>query len=417
MAILGEFGIAHPLYNNRFNVCKRLTSTIYSINSGNKQLFYDYPAYSSRSVNMFKMDGLDEAKRSKAGHFNKIILGPSTNPANLGASESMINFTPLPFSTTVGVVVYESLKYLYQPGDPITIVCVGYPDGWSARTSFNTFGHMSGIIGSSTSLSNANKFGFNFYKPNTGAYTDEDTGYKLSIGKLDINSTYLLRIYYGLFNSHFPNGIKFSIIPTNGGSSLITNLSLPNNTSIDLVEYEATITTGDTTKEYDLVFEFEGGSEAQISGGINSISLTRQDDVQQTKDGMSYYKTSKLYTPTVHPDKDSVQVNRFNDNTKIRQQANGAFLFTNQYKENIISVPRYQVSYHITDMDYEELVNIENLLEHQNRGRLVNHFPNVLGLPYCLTGVLKTSILSGTRFFYSIEDRTDNNIFSSCRCR
>lgn len=133
-----KFGLAHPIYNNRYNKLKIIETTAKSLTYPNLHVdLFDGGALNWNRNFMSDSDGAFGRQVQEAGLVQKVIIGPSTHASNTGETRVY----DITLSNNSSVIPSSSGIVLIEPngiddiqitiGDPVTFLVGGLPDGWT----------------------------------------------------------------------------------------------------------------------------------------------------------------------------------------------------------------------------------------------------------------------------------------------
>lgn len=375
---LGPFGIAHPIYNNRFNIPKKLTGTVSSVSG--PDIFVNLSSISGGPDNTLKLFGSDDSFNDQYGRIDYVVLGPSTHANNPGAIEN--SYVLQGYSSPNNAIRMEkgTASYYYSSGDPITIVTHGMPDGWHGDAPGGTnhkfsYGSILSLIPSQ--MDGGGPYAFVIYPITQDANNIASLNIKPLAGnttyRLDIKyrtdgmaaSSALLRIYYG-------DGTVFQSItldPTGGTWTVSSKLF--------------TITANNTVCNLRVIV----GSGCTAGSKLTIAGIAISHATPDVNSG-----TGVIVSSNVFPDIESVTVKRDQIGDKSYLDMSGIFRGTLVNPVQNLPVTRYLVSYSFSNIPETKVQPLLKLVEWSNSGRLINHFPGLPGVPFCLTGRLSAQI-------------------------
>ena len=387
MAQLGRFGIALPIYNYRFNKPHIWATTITSIASKTITPGTFPGGSADRSDRLFGSTEVESIACDYAGKINRVILGPSTHSSNLGAVEEL--FVAYGNTGSLNIEVEDTPAYSYTSGDPLTMCGIGCPDGWyGAITGSSTKDFSNGTVidvslGSQISDGYVDPYGFNILNDTQ----DVDDAARLNIGKLMAEHYYRLEVHY---KSDYASGTNDAVLVAEKGVTSLGSMNLVNTSGVWSTLSSVFNTDGYQSNDSFLVV---GSKGITANLNISSISLTHAPYDDRTSNGGTVYNQDGVSTIDEYPLRGSVRVKRMHAGQK--------FEFLQRGRNQKIIVPnfslpitRYSISYQLTDISSVNLGILEELVNWQDHGYLLNHFPGLVGLPHCLTGRIQ---LSGLR--------------------
>lgn len=368
---VGDFGVAHPIPNNRFRACVSESTTITSISSNvitvtvtGKRLPSDLDRYFGKSV-----------EKCVGGHINKVILGPSTHSLNVGAMEVL----PVKSATGLTITVLEAINYSYSSGDDITLIGIGLPFGWHESVldmvHYNDF-----PFGSILSINGySDQYLWDIVACTSGSHTK---ACYLKTPPIINNTYYRLSVNYKLINLSSTQPV-LGLYDNSDINSNWLNLSLPASTSWSSVSGVAkTIPVSEEKKNLVVSLNFVSSTTFDRLS-ISGIALTH------TMHYVDEYTSATLSDIGEYPRLGSVKVRRFVDTGKVVKNIDGLPYRSNFLNKQWLPVTRYSITYDIHDATQIHLDQLKGLLEMQERGWLLNHFPEVPGLPYVMAGRIK----------------------------
>lgn len=376
MGVLGRIGIAYPIYNSRWNICK-MKPTIFSPGASAEIQTVSIPTGITGDYDRFFGPGPQSytgVMKEYFGKLNRLILGPSTHSSNVGATEELIVAS---VSSLTSVYTQSDRIYSYTNGDPCTIIGIGMPDGWSGYTSSAYFaaGSTIGVFGDTLG-----KYGFNIYY---ATYTSYDSFcYQGLYYPLLSGMKYRLGVYYKGINPTFnTSAVMFKL--GYGASSFTINAQNVTDWTEDYVIFEtpADISGGSSYALY-VYMPVVSGSPG-IS--IDSINITTAP----------YDSTDYSYGLTIFDEypKSSIAVKKNRISSRLGQDSQGFKYAKSISSGQFLPMDVYSIRYSMSFVPESIWRKIEKILEVQSRGFLVNHFPGLIGIPHCLTGRISANII------------------------
>lgn len=362
---LGKFGIAHPIPNYRFQRPKVVEATLQSI-VGNVITVNLTGVDCPSDLDYFFGPPSGVGSKQKYGRLNKIIVGPSTNAANLGATQT---FDVLSIATSTAVTCQQSSLYVFSAGDPITMVGVGIPDGWVNQLSGGYF--QGGWIFEDGYVDHHR---FLIYRP--VANNPRQVCY-LDIGYLLPRTTYRASIVYkavtGTEGAATNN--SFRIEEGVGG----TNHQLPVYYRAAYTEQTVTFTT-EEDQSIPAILGWQGiQTYANVELSLAAFSLSHAShSAADYSSGISQF--------TMYPSLGGVSIDRVVKQTRLIETMDYTRLIPAALSSLTLPLTRYIITYDFDNISGSEFEKLRALYEFQERGFLINHYPGLAGVPFVLTG-------------------------------
>ena len=391
-----KIAIAHPIYNNRFNIMSRWAGTIDgNLTAGVSTAFTDSVQTGRGEAN--KEMGLGQGSEASvpeidfAGDLAYAILGPSSNSGYLGLTE----YKPVQiasYATSVNTYTLPSVvSNSYQAGDQYSLLSFGLPDGWVGGSP----------VISSNQFSCGRSIGTNLFPQKNGLLSTGSPGgmtdpycwqmlnmtgadsniTSLKIGRLIPGETYVMEVVY--------RGIGYS-----GGSS---ELSVYENIGFYNVNMGSSITFGTTAGWTVGWSQFTAGDTQADDAfilintptGVSATALL----IRNISLSQQVYDWGVTGVPTLtdlYPDQESITVTRRTIGQKSMSTFANKLRPATPHQSMGVKLPatHYTIDMSFSNAKVTELQRLEKLIQFQNLGFLVNFFPGLVGLPYCLTGVV-----------------------------
>lgn len=378
MAVLGPIGVAHPIPNYRFHIPKRFSMGITSI-SGH-DLTPDTPGYGfpNTADQLFGHLKTESIAGDYCGKINKVILGPSSHSSNVDAVEEL--YVDSGSSGDFTITMEGTPAYSYQSTDPFTVISLGMPEGWDGKEPGGTTTAFSyGRMVSDVSFSDA--LGYEILNI-TGSTSPRNWAF-YDLGRLMANTKYLIRVNY---SADLDSGDSGTILIRDGDGITALGTLTCTHTGAGTFDTESVLfETGDLQSENAQLVIFFPVNHTGNSFNLASVSLTTgiydATGTTYSTDGFSVFE--------MYPDLGSVKVMRLHNVSKLDMLASGKKYAKYANKDHALPITRYSISYGFTNIPYEQYEFLFKLLEYQQRGYLLNHFPGLIGLPDVLTGTMQ----------------------------
>lgn len=321
-----KFGLAHPVTNNRFNICSKLTTTAYYGKADSITVVV--PGGAPADLDRFFGTIYGSSSKQTIGRVNKCILGPSTHTANVGAVE-VLNVIQVSSSN---IISFEKpIAYLYNTGNPVTMIGAGLPGGWVG--TWIGSGHNDFSYGSILKTDGySDQYGFDVYSIVGGGFNYA----VLEMPLLMANTYYRLEIKYRSVNLS-GGSARLSIYEGNRSFNSSSSIDLPHSTNWNSL-YSVFKTVANQTLTPVIMLYFPGGRTAD-KFEVANISLTHASH------DLSKYSSTGVSEISEFPDRGSIKINRMTESMKLGENFRGD-KFTSTVLENIVlPVARYRIGY------------------------------------------------------------------------
>jgi hypothetical protein len=391
MAQLGKFGIAHPIYNSRFNIAKKAVATYFG--TASNTITVTIPVGIPRDLDHF-FGPADTVEKQDSGKWNKIIVGPNT-AGNIEVFD-VLDATP-DGSTRSIITIDKALVATYLAGDSVTMIGTGMPDGWIG----------SGTLFSAGAIADGGGYidPYSFNLVDTTGYGHGSNFALFDIGNLLANNFYILTVLYktdGTFNLDGTETRSVSVSQNQGGSIseiVASRILFSVNTSWTAATVVFTTSDDQTGTGRLLVTNGQIAASIGTEVRIGSISLTHA-----LFGSDSEYDTDGVIQLSEWPVLGSVSIKRRYEGSKIIQNLDGSRMSSQTLDNQIMPLTKFTLDYQFDRLANASLLQFRNLLDWQQRGYLINHFPGLVGVPYCLTGRIKLSGQRGEMDDLSLRD-------------
>lgn len=389
---VGYFGAAIPLFNYRFNIAKRWTTTYTSFSSGTLTV----PIPQGGAEDGANMLGKGDSP-SIGGYICKVVLGPSTHANNLGAVEEhtiLAGGVGVAGTSITFDIKSTTLTNSYTVGDPVTITGPGLPEGWRGTNTVTklTHGFSYGSILTTDGLNSPYGFEIRSVVGSATNYCTFDLKKVFPVG-----AWVRLGIKYKMKNLVGTTGLRvilyesstFTVVPDINSTSIILDISDDSDT---YVEDSLVFKVPDTNDVRDQPFAiglYIPATNSMDYCKIAGISLTHSSYASGTYSTTHTNFASGYSLIDEYPLLGSVKVVRNRDNKKLLTNIDGRYYAPSVLNRQIMPITRYQISYELDSPSAATISVLQKLIDFQNRGYLLNHFPQMDGVPYYLTGRLE----------------------------
>lgn len=362
-----KIGLAHPISNYRFNEMCSYTATLsaHTTTTVDINLSGGMPA---DITNMFFNNSFN------LGRMHRIILGPSNNAAWYKKTESfMVKSSALANNR---ITVFGTIAGTYNASDKVTIIGTGMPGAW-----YGTYPTSSNQVFAYGTMFNPTNSLLDPYCFQCTDITGANTNYaSLNIKRLLPNTYYRLSVYYKSFNQS-ATAAKLRVYNDIATPTIYTNSNIDMSASSDWTELSTVFFTENVVDEDNFLLLWFPLNCNATTFTIANIALTHAS-----------YNTGTDYTTNGYsnidelPDENSVFVKRIHVGSKLKTNIQGYKQHSVHMNNTILPITRYDITMNFSYMSDANLKTLYQIIEWQNKGFFVNFWPELEGVPYCLTG-------------------------------
>jgi hypothetical protein len=319
---------------------------------------------------------------TRFGYLNKIVLGPSTHASNPGAIE--IHYVANASGLVVTVDPAKTIAYLYSAGDPVTIIGLGLPDGWTI--SFPG-GGLHTFYGGSMLADAVDSYSAD---PNMYLLTNfsADAQVYIRLPKLAPYTYYTLLAKLKVDGTWTNTGTATLGIRNNVNGVVAQTTVNVAATATDWHEYSVSFQlTSDANPYYILLY---AGSDVMPKLRIAGLALGTTEEYNIGS--ISEYTSADFKTIGDNPAVGGVRIGRFMEGGSPVVGIDGKARIDSILNSQIFSFTRYQVTYEVVDASADTYDFFRTLASYCSRGYFVTHLPDVPGLPYAMVGRLSVDI-------------------------
>jgi hypothetical protein len=394
--ILGKFGIAHPIPNNRWNRMKAFSGDAFGAHVDTLKVDLDLahifggPSDTDRLFAITYLSGIDHCYAGWG--IMRMLLGPSSNASYLGKVEDFAVITGGTSSVASRVMVDKTITNTYNAHDPVTVMTLTAPAGWAGDTPGND--RKAFYFGRTVENSVANMYASPYNFSILNATANSSANASLLLLPLAPYTRYRIDVHYKNENNGGTKGPIIGVIEKTSGawSAITASLVYCDNLSGNWMTGYAIFVTSNVPEGHALFVNFSQTGTNLTATHISSIAITHASHDLNVSGGGTVYSEDGVSTPIDSPSLGSVQIIRNHVGNEIAYDSFGYPVIKEISRPPNLPVVTYQIQYTLSGIEQSRWDVIDSLLSWQKKGFLINHFPGIAGLPYCLTGQLDGSI-------------------------
>lgn len=312
------------------------------------------------------------------GEFGKVILGPSTYVSNIGAMEIL---DVISGSDSAHIVVCkDEPAYTYSVGDPITLIGLGaIPGAWSG---LNNIGYCQ--LAAVDDAYSADPFTFVWQADGTSCSLWQKL--PVMFGNKFLRLSVMINMDTGWTSG---GTLKVYLADKDRVEISGTAITITDAAKGIWTEYTKNLSITTSGVPEDRYVMISSTSETFAKARIAGIALCCTDQYDSLT--VFDYISSSPYNLDSVSKLGGIRINRFTEGGQFKKDFNGRYYIDKVMNQNYLPVPRYEISYDLTEVTDSEWDELQRLILWQKNGGLINHFPHIdlAGLPYYMTGRIK----------------------------